>query len=66
MYLGHLIFTLGRAITFNSRLALGILILNAYWFHQRVLEDERALKTRFGPDYLAHTAEVKRWICGLP
>lgn len=65
MYLGHLIFMLGLAITFQSWLALGILIVNAYWFHQRVLEDERALETRFGADYVAYKAEVKRWIPGV-
>src|SRR5258708_4241116 len=40
MYLGHLIFMLGLAITFNSWLALGILIANAVWFNRRVIEDE--------------------------
>jgi protein-S-isoprenylcysteine O-methyltransferase Ste14 len=65
MYLGHLIFMLGLAITFQSWLALGILIVNAYWFHQRVLEDERALEARFGADYAAYKAGVKRWIPGL-
>ena len=65
MYLGHLIFMLGLAITFHSWLALGILIVNAYWFHQRVLEDERALEARFGADYVAYKKEVKRWIPGV-
>jgi protein-S-isoprenylcysteine O-methyltransferase Ste14 len=65
MYLGHLIFMLGLAITFQSWLALGILLVNAYWFHQRVLEDERHLEARFGSDYAAYKAEVKRWIPGV-
>ena len=65
MYLGHLIFMLGLVITFQSWLALAILFGNAYWFHQRVLEDERDLQARFGADYTAYMAEVKRWIPGL-
>jgi protein-S-isoprenylcysteine O-methyltransferase Ste14 len=65
MYLGHLIFMLGLAITFHSWLALGLLVVNAYWFHQRVLDDERALEKRFGADYGAYKARVKRWIPGV-
>jgi Phospholipid methyltransferase len=65
MYLGHLIFMVGLAITFHSWLAVIILAINAWWFHQRVLEDERALEARFGADYLAFKARVKRWIPGV-
>lgn len=62
MYLGHLIFMLGLVITFNSWLAVLILIGNAVWFHNRVLDDERHLEIQFGPDYIAYKSEVKRWI----
>jgi protein-S-isoprenylcysteine O-methyltransferase Ste14 len=62
MYLGHLIFMLGLAVTFNSWFALLIMIGNAAWFHQRVIEDERHLETQFGTDYTAYKSEVKRWI----
>lgn len=65
MYLGHLIFMVGLAVTFHSWLAIGLLIANAWWFHQRVLEDERALEVRFGAEYLAYKAGVKRWIPGV-
>ena len=65
MYLGHLIFMLGLAITFNSWLGLGILIANTVWFNRRVLEDEIHMEQQFGADYIAYKAEVKRWIPGL-
>ncbi|MGE5537735.1 MAG: methyltransferase family protein [Gemmatimonas sp.] len=62
MYLGHLIFMLGLAITFESWLALAILLVNIPWFHRRVLDDERKLEARFGAEYRAYKARVKRWI----
>ena len=62
MYLGHLIFMLGLAITFNSWLAVVIMAANAVWFHRRVLDDERHLEVQFGADYIAYKADVKRWI----
>jgi protein-S-isoprenylcysteine O-methyltransferase Ste14 len=62
MYLGHLIFMVGLIVTFNSWLAVVILVGNAVWFHQRVLEDERHLEARFGTDYTVYKSEVKRWI----
>ena len=65
MYLGHLIFMLGLALTFWSWLALVILIGRAYWFHQRVLRDEVRLEKIFGAEYAAYRARVKRWIPGL-
>ena len=48
MYLGHLIFMLGLAITFSSWLALALLAFHAGWFHLRVLRDEKRLEARFG------------------
>ena len=65
MYLGHLIFMLGLAITFQSGLALAILVVNAIWFDQRVRSDEAKLEARFGADYLAYKARVQRWIPGV-
>jgi protein-S-isoprenylcysteine O-methyltransferase Ste14 len=65
MYLGHLIFMLGLALTFWSWLALLILVGRAYWFHQRVLHDEARLDRIFGAEYAAYRAHVKRWIPGL-
>jgi protein-S-isoprenylcysteine O-methyltransferase Ste14 len=62
MYLGHLIFMLGLATTFQSWLALAILLLNIPWFHRRVLADEQKLEQRFGAHYVAYKARVRRWI----
>ena len=62
MYLGHLLFLLGLAMTTLSWLALLILIGNLFWFHQRVLKDEARLKEAFGSSYTAYKAKVKRWI----
>ena len=65
MYLGHLIFLLGLAVTFWSWFALILLAARALWFHARVLRDERQLRERFGGDYAAYCGRVPRWLPGL-
>jgi protein-S-isoprenylcysteine O-methyltransferase Ste14 len=65
MYLGHLIFMAGLAITFYSAFALALLVFHAGWFHVRVLHDEQRLEARFGEPYRAYKARVKRWIPGV-
>jgi protein-S-isoprenylcysteine O-methyltransferase Ste14 len=65
MYLGHLIFMLGLAVTFWSWLALILLAANAIWFHRCVLDDEARLRKLFGTQYADYQARVKRWIPGL-
>jgi len=65
MYLGHLIFLTGLAVTFWSWFALLILIARAIWFHRRVLSDEARLETIFGVEYNDYRARVKRWIPGV-
>ena len=62
MYLGHLIFMAGLAITFCSIPALLLLVFHVPWFHRRVLDDEAHLKTVFGETYLSYLQRVKRWI----
>ena len=62
MYLGHLIFLVGLAITFWSWFALILLATRAVWFHCRVLRDEKRLHATFGADYDAYRVRVKRWI----
>ncbi len=65
MYLGHLIFMVGLALTFWSWFALILLIARAAWFHRRVLRDEQRLEARFGIDYAAYRSKVSRWIPGI-
>jgi protein-S-isoprenylcysteine O-methyltransferase Ste14 len=65
MYLGHLIFMLGVAVTFWSWLALVILVARAIWFQRRVRQDEARLEKLFGADYRAYRGRVKRWIPGV-
>lgn len=62
MYLGHLIFMAGLAITFWSVFALILLAARALWFQFRVLQDEARLRAAFGADYDAYCARVQRWI----
>jgi protein-S-isoprenylcysteine O-methyltransferase Ste14 len=65
MYLAHLIFTLGLAVTLRSFVALAILVLRAIWFHRRVVADEARLAARFGAEYTDYKARVKRWLPGI-
>jgi protein-S-isoprenylcysteine O-methyltransferase Ste14 len=65
MYLGHIIFFVGLAVTFRSIFALALLAANAVWFHRRVLADEAQLTALFGPEYRGYMLRVKRWIPGL-
>jgi protein-S-isoprenylcysteine O-methyltransferase Ste14 len=62
MYLGHLIYLAGLAVTFWSWFAVLLLAARAVWFHRRVLYDEQRLSSAFGADYDAYRARVRRWI----
>jgi protein-S-isoprenylcysteine O-methyltransferase Ste14 len=62
MYLGHLIFLLGLALTLQSVVALGLLVLTLVLLQMHVLEDEKRLQELFGVDYEAYAARVNRWI----
>ena len=62
MYLGHLIFMAGLALTFRSWLGLAILLANLVWFHRRVRGDEQRLLEHFGAPYADYCRRVKRWI----
>jgi steroid 5-alpha reductase family enzyme len=62
MYLGHLIFMAGLALTFWSWLALAILVVNLFWFDRRVRGDEQRLLQLFGAPYADYCRRVKRWI----
>ncbi len=62
MYLGHLIFLLGLALVLRSWAGLALFIVQAAWFHRRVLRDESRLKGLFGQDYADYMRRVPRWI----
>jgi protein-S-isoprenylcysteine O-methyltransferase Ste14 len=65
MYLAHIVFMLGLAVTLRSFVALAILVLRAIWFHRRVVADEARLAARFGAEYADYTRRVKRWLPGV-
>ena len=62
MYLGHIIFMAGLALTFRSWFALVLLIARGFWFQRRVLQDEARLQRTFGAEYCAYRCHVRRWI----
>jgi protein-S-isoprenylcysteine O-methyltransferase Ste14 len=65
MYLGHLIFMLGLALTFWSWFGVVLFVLRAAWFQKRVWGDEARLEATFGAEYEAYRARVKRWVPGV-
>jgi protein-S-isoprenylcysteine O-methyltransferase Ste14 len=65
MYLGHLIFLMGLALTFRSWVGLALFAFHVVWFHRRVLEDEARLLSQFGDSYRVYMTQVKRWIPGI-
>src|SRR5262245_45723386 len=65
MYLGHIIFLSGLALSLRSVLAALIAIATTAWFQLRVRRDEARLSDRFGQPYSTYTARVRRWIPGL-
>lgn len=62
MYLGHLIFLLGLALALQSIAGLALFLIQAPWFHRRVVRDELRLRKLFGPDYSNYVRQVPRWI----
>jgi protein-S-isoprenylcysteine O-methyltransferase Ste14 len=62
MYLGHLIFFAGLALTLQSWLAAAVFAFHAAWFDRRVREDEARLIALFGEPCRDYLARVKRWI----
>lgn len=65
MYLGHIIFLIGLALTLKSWLAAIITMITTIWFHTRVVGDEKKLIQTLGQPYVNYLASVKRWIPGL-
>jgi protein-S-isoprenylcysteine O-methyltransferase Ste14 len=65
MYLGHLIFLAGLALTLRSELAAALFVASLVYFHVRVKKDEKRLRALFGEAYGAYCGRVKRWIPGV-
>lgn len=61
MYLGHLTFLAGLAMTTRSPLAAVAAVAHVPWFSARVERDEVRLRKRFGEDYDRYCARVPRW-----
>jgi phospholipid methyltransferase len=62
MYLGHLIFLFGLALSFRSPLGWLLWLANIPWFHRRVLYDEARLREKFGAEFEDYRGRVRRWI----
>ena len=62
MYLGHMLFLTGLALTTRSPLAIAALAVHGPWFGRRVAADEARLTAEFGEEYVAYLARVPRWI----
>ena len=65
MYLGHIIYMVGVALTFQSWFGAVIALARAAWFHWRVRRDERRLTEQFGQPYVDYMGRVKRWVPAL-
>jgi len=65
MYLGHIIFLTGVALTLKSWLGGLIVLIAMVGSHRRVLGDEKRLSARFGQPYIDYMGRVKRWIPGI-
>jgi protein-S-isoprenylcysteine O-methyltransferase Ste14 len=65
MYLGHLFFFAGIAVTLASWISLAVLVFHVFWFDRRVREDEAHLAERFGEPYRDYCRRVRRWIPGV-
>jgi len=62
MYLGHLIFLAGLALSLRSWVGAALALGTATWLQLRVRRDERRLAERFGEPYMQYCSRVKRWI----
>ena len=62
MYLGHVIFLAGLALSLRSWVGAALALGTSAWLQFRVRRDERRLAERFGEPYMQYCSRVKRWI----
>ena len=62
MYLGHVIFLAGLALSLRSWVGAALALGTAVWMQFRVRRDELRLAQRFGEPYMKYCSRVKRWI----
>jgi protein-S-isoprenylcysteine O-methyltransferase Ste14 len=63
MYLGLLLLLLGWAIHLSNVIALVLpLAFLLYMNRFQIAPEERALASRFGPQFTAYASEVRRWL----
>jgi len=63
IYLADLLMLVGWAIYLANFFALALLVLFVFYVTRfQIMPEERALKERFGDEYLAYKNKVRRWI----
>ena len=62
VYIGHIIFLLGLALTLRSLFAGLLTVVIAVTFHRRILKDEKRLAAVFDEQYFEYQSHVRRWI----
>ena len=62
VYVGHIIFLLGVALTLRSLFAGLLTVVIAVTFHRRILKDEKRLAAVFDEQYFEYQSHVRRWI----
>ena len=65
VYLGHMTFLFGLALTLQSLFAGILAAVIAVTFHRRILNDEKRLASVFGQQYFEYKSHVRRWIPGV-
>ena len=65
VYLGHIIFMLGLALSLHSLSAAILAVVVGISFHRRILNDEKRLASVFGQHYFDYKSQVRRWIPGI-
>jgi hypothetical protein len=66
MYLGHVVFLTGLALTTRSRVVAAATVALLPWFDARAREDEERLVDLFGEQYERYRDDVPRWVSVVP